>query len=130
MDKETIAVTNLFDGVDYYSLSSQNLVDSIRVKITDNCPTSILFDERGLVAFGGSSGVVQVACLSPPAIIQTLEVEGNVVYNLHLDEFNPPFFVGNAIIQALVCRALSAGLSACSCCPRRHTPQNPREGIS
>ena len=76
MDKETIAVTNLFNGVDYYSLSSRNLVGSIKAEIMDNCPTSIIFDKRGLVAFGGSSGVVQVARLFPPVIIQTLEMGG------------------------------------------------------
>jgi len=71
-----IAITNLFNGVDYYSLSNQRLVGSIKAEITDNCPTSVVFDRRGFVAFGGSSGIVQVACLSPSAVVQTMEVEG------------------------------------------------------
>lgn len=71
-----IVVTNLFNGVDYYSLSNRNLLGSIGVEITDNCPTSIVFAKRGLVAFGGGSGVVQVARLFPSEVVQTLEVEG------------------------------------------------------
>jgi len=76
-DKQTIAVTNLYDGIDYYSLSDQSFVNSVGVDIIDNHPTSVVFDQHGLVAFGGSSGAVQVANLSPPPrIVQVLDVGG------------------------------------------------------
>ena len=76
MYEETIAVTNLFNGVDYYSFSSRNRVDPVKAEIVDNCPTSIVFNKRGRIAFGGSSGVIQIARLFPPVIIQTLEIGG------------------------------------------------------
>ena len=87
--EETIAVTNLFNGVDYYSLSTQDSVGSIKAEITDNCPTSIVFDRCGFIAFGGSSGVVQVARLSPPAVVQTLEVEGACFVSRSQANLNP-----------------------------------------
>ncbi|KAF9786242.1 WD40-repeat-containing domain protein, partial [Thelephora terrestris] len=72
----TIAVTNLFDGVDWYSIKSQRLVDSFRMLIEDNIVAPIIFDGTGSWISGGSCGAVRVICPFPAIGIETLELEG------------------------------------------------------
>lgn len=74
-DQGVIATTNLFDGVDYYNLANQRLVDSLRMPIVDNVITPITSDNTGSLIVGGSNGVVQVFQPFPAADIQTLELE-------------------------------------------------------
>lgn len=74
-DQGTIAITNLFDGVDWYSLANQGLVDSLRTTIVDNVITPIISDEAGSLIIGGSCGVVQVLQPFPAMVVQTLELE-------------------------------------------------------
>lgn len=71
-----IATTNLFDGVDYYDLTNQSLVDSLRMTITDNVILPIISGDAGSFVVGGSSGAVCVLQAYPPAVIQTLGLEG------------------------------------------------------
>lgn len=74
-NQKVIATTNLFDGVDYYDLANQGLVDSLRMTITDNIITPIISDNAGLLIVGGSSGTVLVLQAFPAAIVQTLDLE-------------------------------------------------------
>lgn len=71
-----IAVTNLFDGVDWYDLASQGLVDSFKMTIVDNVITPIICDSAGFLIVGGSCGVVQVLQQFPATAVQTLGLEG------------------------------------------------------
>jgi hypothetical protein len=71
-----IATTNLFDGVDYYDLANQNLVDSLRMTITDNVVTPIASGNTGSLIVGGSSGAVHVLQAFPATVVQTLELQG------------------------------------------------------
>ena len=75
-DCRAIAVTNLFDGVDLYDLTSRSLVDSLRTTIADNIITPIISDGAGLLIMGGSCGTVQLLQLSPATVVQTLDLEG------------------------------------------------------
>lgn len=70
-----IATTNLFDGVDYYDLASQSLVDSLRMTITDNVIMPVISDATGSLIVGGSSGAVHVLQAPPAVVAQTLELE-------------------------------------------------------
>jgi hypothetical protein len=74
-DQGAIAVTNLFDGVDWYDLTNQRLVNSLRTTIVDNVITPIISDSAGSLVIGGSCGAVQVLQPSPAAVVQTLELE-------------------------------------------------------
>lgn len=74
-DQGVIATTNLFDGVDYYDLANQSLVDSLRMTIADNTIAPIISDTAGSLIIGGSSGAVHVLQAFPAAIVQTLELE-------------------------------------------------------
>jgi len=74
-DQGAIAVTNLFDGVDWYNLTNQGLVDSIKTTIVDNVITPIISDGAGSLIIGGSCGTVQVLKPFPAAVVQKLELE-------------------------------------------------------
>jgi hypothetical protein len=76
VDHGTIAVTNLFDGVDWYDLASQGVIDSLRIAIVDNVITPIISDSVGSLIVGGSCGAVQVLQPFPAVVVQTLELEG------------------------------------------------------
>lgn len=75
VDEETIAVTNLFDGVDRYDISHQELIESLKTTIVENVMTLIILDDDGFLAFGGSSGAVQILKPTPMGINQTLELD-------------------------------------------------------
>ena len=75
-DCRAIAVTNLFDGVDWYDLKSRGLVDSFRTTIADNVITPIVSDGAGSLIIGGSCGVVQLLQPFPAIVVQTLGLEG------------------------------------------------------
>ncbi|KAF9642325.1 hypothetical protein BDM02DRAFT_3193488 [Thelephora ganbajun] len=75
MDHRAIAVTNLFDGVDWYDLVSQGLVDSVRTTIVDNVITPIISGSAGSLIIGGSCGAVQVLQPPPAIVVQTLGLE-------------------------------------------------------
>lgn len=81
-DQTTLAVTNLFDGIDFFPVQrgptpSADIKPSgsAKVEIVDNVMTSITCDRHGLFFFGGSSGTVHIATSSPPAVVQTLQIE-------------------------------------------------------
>ena len=76
VDRKAIAVTNLFDGVDWYDLTSRGLVDSLRTTIEDNVIIPIVSDGAGSLIIGGSCGTVQLLQPFPAIVIQTLELEG------------------------------------------------------
>lgn len=74
-DQKVIATTNLFDGVDYYDLENQSLVNSLRMTIADNIIAPVVSGNAGSFIVGGSSGAVHVLQAFPAAIVQTLELE-------------------------------------------------------
>ena len=74
-DQGVIGITNLFDGVDWYNLANQCLVNSLRTTIVDNIITPIVSDNAGSLIIGGSCGAVQVLQTFPPVVTQTLELE-------------------------------------------------------
>lgn len=78
LDQTTIAITNLFDGVDLYSVADRRLVSSIKSPIAENVPVQVTFDRCGDVAIGGSSGVIHVFQTSPPATVQKLELKSTL----------------------------------------------------
>lgn len=67
-----LAVTNLFDGVDIYTLSDQRRLSSVPVDIKENVSAPVLFLNNNSIIFGGGSGLVYVAGGEPPAVTQTL----------------------------------------------------------
>ena len=75
-DNRVVAVTNLFDGVDWYDLENQCLVDSFRMAIEDNIVTPIILNSSGSWITGGSCGVVQVVRPFPTIVVETLGLEG------------------------------------------------------
>jgi hypothetical protein len=75
-DERLIALSNLADGFEFYTLSDQQRIYTIN--ISESVPTSILFDQNGSIMFGGSSRAAYVASGTPPAIKQTLKYEGKL----------------------------------------------------
>lgn len=76
VDRRAIAITNLFDGVDWYDLTSRGLADSLRTTITDNVITPIISDGAGSLIIGGSCGTVQILQPFPAIVVQSLGLEG------------------------------------------------------
>ena len=74
-DQGVIAATNLLDGVDWYSLASQDRVESLRMTIMENIITPITSDNAGSLIIGGSCGTVQVLHPFSATVAQTLELE-------------------------------------------------------
>ena len=77
-DERLIALSNLGNGFEFYTLSDQQRIYAIDLNISESVPTSILFDQNGSMIFGGSSGAAYVASGTPPAIKQTLKYEGKL----------------------------------------------------
>lgn len=77
-----IAITNLFDGVDLYNLADQTLVGSVKIPIIENVPVPVIFGSRGHIATGGSSGVIHIHQILPPATIQKLALKGKPYFSL------------------------------------------------
>ena len=77
-DERLIALSNLADGFEFYTLSDQQRIYTINLNISESVPTSILFDQNGWIMFGGPSGAAYVASGTPPAIKQTLKYEGKL----------------------------------------------------
>lgn len=82
MDNGAIAVTNLFDGVDWYNLTTQDLAESLHTTIGENVITPIIRDDEGFLVIGGSVGAVQVLQPPPAALAQTLELERKGFFGL------------------------------------------------
>lgn len=77
-DERLIALSNLADGFECYTLSDQQRVYTIDLNTSESVPTSILFDRNGSIMFGGSSGAAYIANGMPPTIKQTLKCEGKL----------------------------------------------------
>lgn len=71
-DETKLAVTNLFDGVDLYSLTNQSRLNSVSVDMKENVPVAVAFMSDNAIVFGGGSGLAYVAEGSPPVVKHTL----------------------------------------------------------
>lgn len=72
-DETKLAVTNLFDGVDLYSLADQSRLGSIPVDMGENFPTAVSFASNSSIIFGGGSGCAYVAEGTPLTVQHNLE---------------------------------------------------------
>lgn len=65
-------VTNLFDGVDLYSLVYQSRLGSVSVDLKENVSAAVTFASDNSIVFGGGSGLVYVAEGMPLTVRHTL----------------------------------------------------------
>lgn len=75
-DEQLIALSNLADGFECYTLSDQQKIYTIKPNTSESVPTSVLFDPNGSIMFGGSSGAAYIASGTPPTIKQSLKYDG------------------------------------------------------
>lgn len=71
-----MAVTNLFDGVDLYSLVDQGRLGSVSVDVKENVSAAVTFTSDNSIVFGGGSGLVYVAEGVPLTVRHTLRHNG------------------------------------------------------
>lgn len=72
-DETKLAVTNLFDGVDLYSLADQSRLGSVSVDMGENVSTAISFASNNGIVFGGGSGHAYVAEGTPLTVQHNLK---------------------------------------------------------
>ena len=76
-DEQLIALSNLADGFECYTLSDQpERIYTIKPNTSESVPTSVLFDPNGSIMFGGSSGAAYIASGTPPTVKQSLKYDG------------------------------------------------------
>ena len=77
IDERCIALSNLADGFECYTLSDQpERIYTIKPNTSESVPTSVLFDPNGSIMFGGSSGAAYIASGTPPTVKQSLKYDG------------------------------------------------------
>jgi hypothetical protein len=76
-----LAVTNLFDGVDVYSLVDQSRLYTVSVDMEENVPATVTFVSDNTVVFGGGSGLAYIAEGTPLRVRHTLEHGGACVFS-------------------------------------------------
>jgi hypothetical protein len=69
-------VTNLFDGVDLYSLTDQSRLHSVSVDVRENVSAMVTFASDNSIVFGGGSGLAYVAEGIPLTVRHTLKHDG------------------------------------------------------
>lgn len=69
-------MTNLFDGVDLYSLTDQSRLSSISVEVKENVSADVTFASNDSIVFGGGSGLAYIAEGIPPTVRHTLKHGG------------------------------------------------------
>lgn len=72
-------MTNLFDGVDLYSLTDQSRLNSVSVDVKQNVSAAVTFASNDSIVFGGGSGFAYIAEGIPLAVKHTLE-HGGVLF--------------------------------------------------
>lgn len=75
-DETKLAVTNLFDGVDLYSLVDQSRLSSVSVDVKQNVSAAVTFASDNSIVFGGGSGLAYVAEGMPLTVRYTLKHGG------------------------------------------------------
>jgi hypothetical protein len=75
-DETKLAVTNLFDGVDLYSLIDQSRLHSVSVDMKENVSVAVTFINNNTIVFGGGSGFAYIAEGTPLAVKRTLGHSG------------------------------------------------------
>ena len=72
-----IAVSNLFDGVDYYSTSPPRHASSVQIPISDNLPTPLSYIHGGsALLIGGTAGKARIIDCQSLSVFQTLDHNG------------------------------------------------------
>lgn len=86
----TIAVSNLFDGVDWYSISPQKHANSVKIPISDNLPTPLCYIHGGsALLVGGTSGKAHIIDCRSLNELQAMDHNGAaVLYVETLDNAN------------------------------------------
>ena len=69
-------MTNLFDGVDLYSLTDQSRLNSVSVNVKENVSATVTFANDNGIVFGGGSGLAYLAEGTPPVVRFTLKHDG------------------------------------------------------
>lgn len=69
-------MTNLFDGVDLYSLVDQSRLGSVSVEVKENVSAAVAFANDNNIIFGGGSGLAYVAEGTPLTVNHTLKHNG------------------------------------------------------
>jgi len=78
-DGTTIAVSNLFDGVDWYSTSPPRHAYSVKIPISDNLPTPLSYIDNGsAILVGGTSGKAHIIDCKSLNVLQVLDHNGTV----------------------------------------------------
>jgi hypothetical protein len=75
-NESKLAVTNLFDGVDVYSMADQSRLNSVSVDVKENVSTAVAFLSDNTVVFGGGSGVAYIAEGTPLMVTRILRHGG------------------------------------------------------
>lgn len=75
-DETKLAVTNLFDGVDLYSLIDQTRLHSVPVDMKENVSVAVAFMGDNTIVFGGGSGLAYIAEGTPLTVKHTLRHGG------------------------------------------------------
>jgi hypothetical protein len=74
-----MAVSNLFDGVDWYSTSPQKHTYSVKIPISDNFPTPLSYIDGGsALLIGGTSGKAHIIDCKSLNVLQVLDHNGAV----------------------------------------------------
>ena len=69
-------MTNLFDGVDVYSLTDQSRLNSVSVDVKKNVSVAVTFASNDGIVFGGGTGLAYIAEGIPLTVKHTLEHGG------------------------------------------------------
>lgn len=74
LDEKTLVVSNLYDGLDWYSIPDRVFSRAVPIRITRNNLIPVLFIDNGnAIVVGGSSGAVRILDSRTAETIQTLD---------------------------------------------------------
>jgi hypothetical protein len=74
LDEKTLVVSNLYDGLDWYSIPDRVFSRAVPIRIVRNKPIPVLFIDNGnAIMVGGSSGAVRILDSRTAETMQTLD---------------------------------------------------------
>lgn len=74
LDEKTLVVSNLYDGLDWYSIPNRAFSRAVPIRIVRNKPIPVLFIDNGnAIMVGGSSGAVRILDSRTAETMQTLD---------------------------------------------------------